>query len=78
MLKLSAQLCCGCCSTTMQFRSLDSAQKAFDAAGLGSGVAITDDAGEVHEGVDTFYGFRQSGEERRGLMFLVSQVQPKH
>ena len=74
MLKFIAQLDCGCCDTTMQFHSQESAQAAFAAAGMTNGVAITDDAGEVHEGVDTFYGLRQEDEDRRGLGFLVEQL----
>lgn len=73
MLKFIAQLNCGCCDTTMQFHSQESAQAAFSAAGMTTGASITDDAGEVHEGIDTFYGFRQEDEERRGLLFLVDQ-----
>lgn len=74
MLKFVAQLDCGCCDTTMQFHSVESAHAAFPKAGLDNGVTITDDAGVVHKGVDTFYGFRREEEEPRGLGFLAEQL----
>jgi hypothetical protein len=49
---------CGCCEVgPMIFVSEESALKAFEKIGLRNGGIIVDDAGETHEGIDTFYGF---------------------
>lgn len=67
---------CGCCTAELQFESVESATAAFQKAGLGNGVVITDDAGARHEGLDTFYGFstEQEEQESRGLGFLVDLI----
>lgn len=79
MIKVFAKNDCGCCTTEMHFTDLASAQKAFDAAGLGNGMKITDDMGTTHEGLDTFYGFSQDEEEAEGrsLGFLVGEIEKK-
>lgn len=76
MITVYAKNDCGCCSTEMQFRDLASAQKAFDAVGLGNGMKIKDDTGTIHEGIDTFYGFSQEEEEtdNRSLGYLMDEV----
>lgn len=69
-----ANALCGCCQVTMRFKSRASASEAFRVAGLGH-LTMTDDAGDVHEGVDTFYGFWEAGkDERRSLGYLMAQV----
>jgi hypothetical protein len=67
---------CGCCTTEMQFQSVEAAQQAFAAVGLTSSGVIVDDAGERHEGVDTFYGFSTSEDEQdgRSLGYLVDRL----
>jgi len=57
---------CGCCEVgPMIFVSEESALKAFEKIGLRNGGTIVDDAGEVHEGIDTFYGFWRSETSHR-------------
>ena len=49
---------CGCCEVgPMIFVSEDSALRAFEKVGFRNGGTIVDDAGEMHEGIDSFYGF---------------------
>jgi len=48
---------CICCSSTMYFRSPQSARKAFLQAGLSSSTVMIDDAGQRHVDVDTTSGF---------------------
>lgn len=69
-----AKQCCGCCTVTMQFTDKGSIVRAFTKAGLEVAATITDDAGTVHEEVDTFYGFSMDQEEQgeRSLGYLVS------
>jgi|WetSurMetagenome_2_1015567.scaffolds.fasta_scaffold452712_2 hypothetical protein len=76
MIKVHAKLDCGCCTTDMRFNSIESATEAFRKAGLGNGISIKDDAGVVHEGIDTFYGFSEDEEEQgnRSLGYLAEQV----
>lgn len=73
---VKAQLCCGCCDTTMHFKSKASARAAFEKAGLTSIGYIVDDLGEMHEGVDTFYGFRGEAEPPRGIGYLMKRLVP--
>lgn len=47
---------CGCCDDIAMFESDDSASRTFAKAGLTSNGTFVDDAGEMHESVDTFYG----------------------
>jgi hypothetical protein len=61
---------CGCCEDTLHFRDEASAKAAFAKAGLTNGGVIVDDAGDRHEGLDTFYGFRAPEEPQRGLQDL--------
>lgn len=70
MIVVTANKLCGCCDVEMLFRSRESAMTAFEKAGLAH-TSITDDTGVVHEGVDTFYGFRTGKEPKRGLDYLV-------
>ena len=65
---------CGCCETTMHFKDEASARAAFSKAGLGNGMSITDDAGDVHTGLDTFYGFHAPSEPMRGLGDLIKTL----
>lgn len=65
---------CGCCEVEMLFDSKESATAAFQKAGFGH-LAITDDAGTVHDNVDTFYGFwEKDKEDGRGLGHLLGVV----
>jgi hypothetical protein len=73
MITVYAKLTCGCCTAEMRFRDKDSAEAAFDRAGLGH-THVTDDDAVVHEGVDTFYGFTTSEDEKRGLDYLARLV----
>jgi hypothetical protein len=75
-IKVFAQYDCGCCTAEMKFKSLESAEKAFAKAGMGNGMEITDDAGEKHEGIDTFYGFweEEAKEGAGGLGRLMDVV----
>ncbi|HVP24198.1 MAG TPA: hypothetical protein VMS77_09845 [Conexivisphaerales archaeon] len=76
MITVYAKNDCGCCTTEMRFNDLTSAREAFAAVGLGNGMQIKDDAGDVHERIDTFYGFSESDEEEhnRSLGFLLGQI----
>lgn len=79
MITVYAKNDCGCCTSALQFKDLASANRAFNEAGLGNGISIKDDAGELHTGLDTFYGFSQDEEEQgdRSLGFLAEQVEKK-
>lgn len=65
---------CGCCEDTLHFKDEASARAAFAKAGLTNGGVIVDDAGDRHEGLDTFYGFRAPSEPERGLGHLFDVV----
>lgn len=68
---------CGCCEVEMLFSSRESALEAFKKAGLNH-TSITDDAGQIHESVDTFYGFwEKDKEDGRGLDHLMKLVTGK-
>lgn len=68
---------CGCCNVEMYFKNRESAVEAFKKAGLNY-TSITDDAGQIHESVDTFYGFWEKGkEDGRGLDHLMKLVTGK-
>lgn len=54
---VTARLSCGCCRTTLHFKSRESAVQAFEIAGCGNSVTVVDDLGVSHKGIDTFYGF---------------------
>lgn len=71
-----AKRCCGCCTVRLRFHSLEKAQEAFKRAGLTVDATIRDDAGIVHEEVDTFYGFSENEEEQgeRSLGYLIDQL----
>ena len=56
---------CGCCYAEMRFFSKKTAEDALKNVGLGNSVAITDDKGVVHEGLDTFYGFSLTDPRKR-------------
>lgn len=72
-----ANATCGCCAVEMLFNSKESALEAFKKAGLNH-TSITDDAGQVHENVDTFYGFwEKDKEDGRGLDHLMNLVTGK-
>ena len=75
--KVEANQTCGCCSTTLAFKSKASARAAFQKAGLTSFGTITDDLGQVHEGVDTFYGFRLADEKPRSIPWLLGTLTGK-
>lgn len=64
------QLACSCCDATVYFSSDEAIEAAFARAGLSSVATIVDEAGQVVEEVDTFYGWRRTGEPRRGLEYL--------
>lgn len=74
-IKVYAKAGCGCCETELSFISTDSANKAFAAAGLGI-KDIVDDKGNMHEGIDTFYGFSlDEGEAaKRSLGYLMERI----
>lgn len=76
MIKVYAKNDCGCCTTEMQFESEAGAQAVFAKVGPGNGMVITDDAGVMHEGLDTFYGFSTSEAEEgdRSLGYLFDKV----
>ncbi len=61
---------CGCCEDTLHFKNEASAREAFRKAGLTNSGIIVDDAGDRHDGLDTFYGFRAPEEPQRGLQDL--------
>ncbi len=66
---------CGCCDIEMKFYSAESAAKAFEEQGMRNGGIIQDDAGETHNGIDTFYGFWTDETENRGLGYLIDKLQ---
>ena len=59
MKEYEVELGCGCCSDILYFKNEENIKKAFETAGLGSNTTITDDKGNVVEGIDTFYGYRE-------------------
>ena len=72
-----AGLNCGCCEAEMLFGDEESISKAFQNAGLTSIGVIVDDAGQVHESVDTFYGFWEDANEsvaNHSLQALVGKL----
>jgi hypothetical protein len=75
MINIFVKLTCGCCEDVMQFESEDSAIDAFDKVGLGHHDMI-DDAGVLHTGVDTFYGYSlvSNEMESRGLGYLFERL----
>lgn len=76
MIKVIAQCDCGCCHKDMYFKDIESANKAFDEAGLRNGAEIIDDEGIKHTNIDTFYGFSTSQEEmeRPSLQRLIDKI----
>jgi hypothetical protein len=62
MVTFRVQLDCGCCYADVQFENRESANRAIAKAGIGNGMTLVDDAGQVVEGVDTFYGIIEEGE----------------
>lgn len=68
---VTARRDCGCCQDTLRFASKQSAVAAFREAGFSSSATITDDAGEVHQGIDTFYGFNP---DKEGMKRLVDYL----
>ena len=76
MIKIIAQCDCGCCTEKMYFKDLESANKAFAAAGLTNSATIKDDEGVEHNSIDTFYGFSTSEEEmkRPSLQRLIEKL----
>lgn len=74
MITVFAKNDCGCCSTEMTFKDVESAAKAFEAVGFGNGMTVKDDAGVAHDGIDTFYGFTVGDENKRGLDYLFDLV----
>lgn len=79
MITVYVKQSCGCCTSEMQFEHVESATAAFQKAGLGDGIVITDDSGVRHEGLDTFYGFstEQEAQESRSLGYLFGLVAEK-
>lgn len=75
MVTIYARQGCGCCIAEMKFESIESADKAFEEAGLQSAAVIIDDGGTEWR-IDTFYHFSQSFDEQneRGLGFLLVQA----
>jgi hypothetical protein len=63
---------CGCCEATLHFKDEASARAAFSKVGLANGGVIVDDAGDRHDGLDTFYGFRKADEPVRSLSDLFN------
>lgn len=72
MITVYAKNDCGCCTISMQFKSLENATEAFNKAGLRNGAEITDDTEVTHQNIDTFYGFSEKEEEQqdRSLVYL--------
>lgn len=69
-----AKALCGCCTVELRFFSRESANAAFARVGLGH-VTLIDDAGDRHDGIDTFYGFwEKDTQEKRGLGYLMDLV----
>lgn len=56
MVKYQMMQDCGCCYAELEFASNETAATAVNKVALMNGAVITDDAGIVHEGLDTFYG----------------------
>ena len=71
--RVYAKYDCGCCTAEMFFRNKENVIEAFAKAGLQNGAKIVDDKGNIHEGIDTFYGFSMDKEEQhdRGLKYLA-------
>lgn len=63
MVAFTYQKDCGCCTGTAYFTSKERAKDVFGSLGLTNGGTFTDDAGEVHDGVDTFYGLETDATE---------------
>lgn len=72
--KYVLQLSCGCCDADAWFASEDRLKSQFVAAGLTVDAAIRDDIGQDITGVDTFFGYRQEKDARRGLDYLINRI----
>ena len=74
LIKIYARQTCGCCIYEMQFKDIESANKAFSKHGH---VSITDDAGVTYGSADTFYGFSMDKKEQqqKGLGYLFRLVE---
>jgi len=71
--RVYAKCDCGCCTAEMFFRNKESVIEAFTKVGMQNSATIVDDKGNIHEGIDTFYGFSMDKEEQqdRGLKYLA-------
>lgn len=68
------QMGCGCCDSTVYFKDEIAIQNKFNQIGLACSAVIEDEAGQVVEGVDTFYGYRRETDKRRGLEYLAGLI----
>ncbi len=68
------QLGCGCCDSTVYFRDEAAIQDKLNSMGLVCSGVLEDEAGQVVEGVDTFYGYRRETDKRRGLEYLAGLI----
>lgn len=65
---------CGCCESTMRFKSEASFLEKWQALSLTCMGEITDDTGERFTSLDTFYGYVEGDENGRSLEYLVGQL----
>jgi hypothetical protein len=72
-----AKKTCGCCEAELHFHDEEAAKAAFHKARLDVAAVITDDAGDKHTEIDTFYGYRKPDEAARGLSYLADVVTGK-
>lgn len=79
MIKVYAKRDCGCCTVEMQFESFSKARRVFAQVGYGNGMEVKDDTGEVHKGIDTFFGFSENEDRQRekSLGYLAELLDPK-
>lgn len=74
MMEFRVQLSCGCCDETLYFQSEKEIRAAFSKVGLSVSADIVDATGRTVTDIDTFYGWRNKDESRRGLEFLMENL----
>lgn len=65
---------CGCCESTLRFKSRESFLAQWNQMQLTSMGEITDDSGARFTNLDTFYGYVEGEENNRGFEYLVKRL----
>jgi hypothetical protein len=69
--------CCGCCESTLRFKTEAAFLEQWSKLELTVSGAITDDEGITHKSLDTFYGYCLGSKNDRSIDFLISQIMNK-